>query len=164
MSATSLWSIHFLSYNHVEKERDWRLLLIVLYVHWLLHRNSDQQDTKHCMFLTFFLPSYWCAIRSTVCVVGHSYSFFFCISMVVCMLSPSANVDYSSTTCRLIFPSGSGPGAMRSCFIPILDDELMEDDETISIEGSTDTTVLPFTTTVVITDQEGAESDGKVAS
>lgn len=76
------------------------------------------------------------------------------------LILPPADVDYESTICNLTFPIGSGPGTIRSCFIPILDDELMEDDETISIEGSTDTTVLPFTTTVVITDQEGAESDG----
>ena len=63
------------------------------------------------------------------------------------------DVDYDSTTCNLTFPSGSGPGTMRSCFIPILEDELVEAVETISIAGSTTTTVLPFTTTVVITDR-----------
>ena len=86
---------------------------------------------------------------------------FFCISTVVCPLPP-ADVDYESTTCNLTFPSGSGPGTRRSCFIPILGDELEEADETISVAGSTVTTVLPFTTTVVITDAEDTGEEGLV--
>ena len=66
----------------------------------------------------------------------------------------AVDVDYNSTTCDLVFPAGSGPGTMRSCFIPILDDVLVEGDETISITGITASIALPFTSFVVITDPD----------
>lgn len=67
-------------------------------------------------------------------------------------------VDYNNTVCQLVFPAGSVAGTIRSCFITISDDALEEGDETISVTGSTATTVLPFTTTVIITDDDSKSS------
>lgn len=73
---------------------------------------------------------------------------------ILLFLIPLVDVDYNSTTCALTFPAGSGPGTTRSCSIPIFDDALVEANEAISVSGSTATTVLPFTTTVIITDTD----------
>ena len=63
------------------------------------------------------------------------------------------DVDYSNTTCVLIFHTGSGPNTTQSCYIPILDDTIVEDDESINVNGSIGTRLID--TAVFINDADG---------
>ena len=88
------------------------------------------------------------------------------ISLILCT---SAGVDYVSTTAVITFPPGSGPGRRDCISIPIIDDFILEDDETFSVavqslsgarpvqDVPSRLVISPNTTLVTITDDESEE-------
>ena len=47
------------------------------------------------------------------------------------------DVDFNGTTCSLTLPAGSGPGDLSApCDIPIINDFMVEQDETFSLSAS----------------------------
>ena len=67
-------------------------------------------------------------------------------------MSPTEDEDYVITVPAVSFQGGSGPGTTQCAEISIVDDELVEEDETISLGllTSTDRSVVDEATVTIV--------------